>query len=113
MEGPCVAVECVLNYPPGKSAREAVAPLHLGVDGLGMTSDGVVLQSDADHRGGGASAAVAAGLFQETGVDIGLCPETRIVSVQDPSRDQGVAPDPTRGNENIKGWLISRILRWL
>jgi len=114
MEEPCVAVECVSNYPPGKSDLEAVAPLPLGVDALGMTSDeGAVLQSDADRRGGGASAAVAAGLFPETGVDIGLCPETRPVSVQDPSHGQGVAPGPPRGNENMKGWLICRILQWL
>jgi len=113
MEEPCVAVECVLNYPPGKSALEAVAPLHLGVDALVMKSDGAVLLSDADRRGGGASAAVAAGLFQETGADIGLCPETRTVSAQDPSHGLGVAPGPTRGNENITGWLICRILQWL
>jgi len=103
MGEPCVAVECVSNYPLGKSALEAVAPLPLGVDALGMTSDDAVLQSGADRRGGGASAAVAAGLFQETGADIGLCLETRTVSAQDPSHGQGVTPGPTRGNENFKG----------
>lgn len=113
MEEPCVAVECESSYPLGKNALEAVAPLHLGIDALGMTSDDAALQSDADLLGGGVSAAVAAGLFQETGADIGHCPETRTVSAQDPSHGQGVAPGPTRGNEIIKGWLICRILLWL
>lgn len=30
----CVAVECVLSYPPGKSARGAEVLLHPGVDAL-------------------------------------------------------------------------------
>lgn len=43
----CVAVECVLSYPLGKSAPEAVALPHPGIDALVMTLDDEVLQSDA------------------------------------------------------------------
>lgn len=40
-----MAVECVLSCPPARNALEAVVPLHLGVDALGMIIDGAVLQS--------------------------------------------------------------------
>ncbi|XP_038551170.1 serine/arginine-rich splicing factor 3-like, partial [Micropterus salmoides] len=40
----------------------------------------------------GASAAVVAGLYQETDADIGLSPEKRPESAQDPSHSQGVVP---------------------
>lgn len=44
---PCVAVECVLSYRPGKSAQGAAVLLHRGVGALGMILGDVVLQSDA------------------------------------------------------------------
>jgi len=106
MEELCVAVECVSSYPMGKSAQGAVDLLHPGVDAPGMTTDAVVRQSGADHLGGGASAAVAAGLFRETGAGIGLSPETGTISPQDPSHGQGVAPGLPRGNEDLKGWTM-------
>lgn len=102
MEGTCVAVECASSCPPARSAQGAVALLHPGIDALAKILGDVVLQSDADHRRGGASAAVAAGLFQETDADIGLSPETRIISVQDPFHGQGVVPHPPRENEDLR-----------
>lgn len=65
-----------------------------------------------DHQGDGASAAAAAGLFQEIDADIGLLPERRTVSAQDPSHDQGVVPGLMRGNEDL-GKLIYRLMLWL
>lgn len=113
MEEQCVAVALVSNYPPGKSVLGAVVLLHLGVDALRMRLGGAVLLSDADPRGGRPSAAVAAGLCLKTDADIGLSPETRKVSVQDRAHHQGVVLGLLRGNREIKGGLIGRILLWL
>ncbi|KAK5912562.1 hypothetical protein CesoFtcFv8_002421 [Champsocephalus esox] len=102
MEELCVAAECVLSYPMGKSAQGAVAILRpmAVADALEMILDDVVLQSDA---GGGA--AVAAGLFQEIEADSALCPETTR-RAQDQSPGQGVVPGLTTENEDPKamGW---------
>lgn len=107
MEEPCVALECVLSCPLVKNAPEAVDHLRLGVvDALakaGMTAAAAVLLSDADHQGGGASAVVAAGLFQETGGEIGLFPEIGTINPQDLSHAQGVAPGPMIESEFIRG----------
>lgn len=100
MEEPCVAVVCVSSYPLEKNALGAVALLHPGIDALAKMLGDVVLQADADHRRGGASAAVVAGLYQETDADIGLSPEKRPESAQDPSHSQGVVPSLPRGNED-------------
>lgn len=106
MEETCVAVECVLSYPMGKSAQGVGAILHPGVDALAMILGDVVLQSDA-----GGEAAVAAGLFQETEADSGLSPETR--NAKDPSHGQGVVPVLTKENEDLRQWFICRISPWL
>jgi len=102
MEEQCVAVESALNYPLEKSAPGAEVLLRLGVDAPGMTLGGAVLRSGADRPGGGALAAVAAGLFQETDADIGLSPETRPVSAQDHSHGQGAVLGPPKGNKMSK-----------
>lgn len=100
MEGPCVAAESALSCPMGKSAPEAVDLRHLGAAAHGMKTGGVVRPYDADHRTGGeASAAVAAGLCQETGAEIGLYPEKGTISPQDHSHDLGVAPGRMTGSK--------------
>lgn len=43
----CVAVECVLSYPLGKSAQGAVFLLHLGIDAPVKISGAAVLLLDA------------------------------------------------------------------
>lgn len=43
----CVAVECVLSYPLGKSAQGAVFLLHLGIDAPVKISGDAVLLLDA------------------------------------------------------------------
>ncbi|AWP02722.1 putative ras and EF-hand domain-containing protein -like [Scophthalmus maximus] len=91
MGGICVAVDYVWSYPLGKSVLGAVALLHPGIDALEMMSGDVVLQRGADHQRRGASAAVAAGLSQETNANIGLSPETRLASTQDPAHGQGAS----------------------
>lgn len=112
MAEPCAAVEYALSYPLEKSAPGAVALLHPGADTLEMILGDAVLLLDADHQGDGASAAAAAGLFQEIDADIGLLPERRTVSAQDPSHDRGVVPGLMRGNEDL-GKLIYRLMLWL
>lgn len=123
MEEPCVAPECVLSCPRVKNAPEAADHLRLGVAGVkgaevviaAMTGETAVavLPSDADHQGGGASAVVAAGLFQlqETGGEIGLFPETGTINPQDLSHAQGVAPGLMIESEIIR-WARRRILFW-
>jgi len=115
MEEPCVAPECVLSCPLAKNAPEAAAHLRLGVAGvkgaeaaIAVMTDEIavaVLPSDADHQGGGASAVVAAGLFQlqETGGEIGLFPEIGTINPQDLSHAQGVAPGLMIESEIIRG----------
>jgi len=110
-----VAPECALSCPLVKNAPEAAGHLRLGVAGVkgeeaviaAMTDETVVavLPSDADHQGGGASAVVAAGLFQlqETGGGIGLSPEIGTINPQDLSHAQGVAPGLVIGSEIIRG----------
>jgi len=115
MEEPCVAPECVLSCPLVKNAPEAADHLRLGAADVkaavaaiaAMTDEtGVaVLPSDADRQGGGASAVVAAGLFQlqETDGEIGLFPEIGTINPQDLSHAQGVAPGLVIGSEIIRG----------
>lgn len=55
--------------------------------------------SDAALLGGGASAAVAAGLCHETEEEIGLSPETGTINLQDPSQGPGAALGPRRESE--------------
>jgi len=109
MEEPCVALECVLSCPLVRNAPEAADHLRLGaVDAraamvAAMTDAAAVRPSDADHQGGGASAVVAAGLFLETGGEIGLFPEIGTINPQDLSHAQGVAPGPMIESEFISG----------
>lgn len=44
--GQCVALKCVLSYPPERSALGAVALLHPGIDALGIILDDVALKQD-------------------------------------------------------------------
>ncbi|KAI4827214.1 hypothetical protein KUCAC02_030628, partial [Chaenocephalus aceratus] len=98
MEELCVAAECVLSYPMGKSAQGAVAILRpmAVADALEMILDDVVLQSDA-------------GLFQEIEADSALCPETTR-RAQDQSPGQGVVPGLTTENEDPKAMVRVRDL---
>jgi len=105
MEGLCAAAESVLSCPTGRSAPGAVDLRHLGAAGHGMTAGGAARPYGADLLGGGASAAVAAGLCQETAAEIGLYPEKGTISPQDHSHALGVAPGRMTGSKRTTARL--------